>query len=249
MLLQRAIIFRSKKLKDDYVFESTYPYQEYFFNFSIGKEDFLINAVHIRAKESKGLVFFLHGTLNHIQYHLPKTDFFIEHNYDVVMIDYPQYGKSKGILTEDLLHEVVETSYHKILEELAYTGDVILYGRSLGTALAANLAVKVQPKALVMVSPYYSMPDLFHHKVKLFHFKKLKFKLENHAYLPKVSCNTYIFHGTKDKLIPITLAEKLIPFLKIPENFISVPGADHFNIHETNVYKNAMKNILQSDIV
>lgn len=244
MLLQRAIIFRPKRLRKNHVYKSDFPLTEYFFDFKIKEEEFLINAVHLQAKNSKGLVFFLHGTLNHIQYHLPKANIFIENNYDVVIIDYPKYGKSKGKLTEDFLHEIVEVSYNKIIKELNHTGDVVLVGRSLGTALASNLATKIKPKSLVLVSPYYSMPDLFNSKLKLFPFKKLKFKFENHTYLPHVACDTYIFHGNEDKLIPIELSKKLIPHLKSPEFFIEIEKANHFDVHEKPVFKKMIKNIL-----
>jgi len=244
MLLQRAIIFQPKRLKQNHVFESRFPLTELFFNFSIEMEAFSINAVHLKAENSKGLVFFLHGTLNHIQYHLPKAEIFIENNYDVVLIDYPRYGKSKGKLTEALLHEVVEITYKKTIEKLNHTGNVVLVGRSLGTALASSLAMKIKPDHLVLVSPYYSMPDLFHSKIKLFPFKKLKFKFENHTYLPNVACNAYILHGNIDKLIPIHLSKKLIPYLKHESHFIEIPNADHFNVHEHEIYQNFIKNIL-----
>ena len=244
MLLQRSIIFQPKRLRKNHVFKSKFPLTEYFFDFSIDKNEFLINAVHLKAENSKGLVFFLHGTLNHIEYHLPKAEVFIEHNYDVVLIDYPKYGKSKGKLTEDLLHKVVEISFQKTIEITKQTENIILVGRSLGTALASNLATKINPKHLVLISPYYSMPDLFNHKVKLFPFKKLKFKLENHSYIPCVSCDTYIIHGNKDKLIPIQLSQKLIPHLKNEEHFIEIPNADHFNVHEHEIYKLLIEKLL-----
>jgi pimeloyl-ACP methyl ester carboxylesterase len=243
MLIQRAIIFRSKRLPDTHVFTCEHPLTEFLFDFSIGKEKFLINAVHLKAQASRGLVFFLHGTLNHIQYHLPKADIFLQNNLDVVIMDYPTYGKSKGKLTEDLLHEVVEITFKKTIEKLNHTEDVYLVGRSLGTALASNLATKVHPKKLILISPYYSMPDLFNHKVKLFPFKKLKFKLENHTYLPHLTCDTYILHGNADKLIPIELAKKLIPLLKSPEHFIEIDKANHFDVHEKPAYKKVIKNI------
>lgn len=244
MLLQRAIIFQPKRLPKKHVFKSDFPLVELFFDFEIDKHKFSINAVHLKSKNSKGLVFFLHGTLNHIQYHLSKTSIFLEQNYDVVLIDYPKYGKSKGRLTEDLLHKVVEISFQKTTELLAPTGHIFLVGRSLGTALASNLAQKVNPKNLILISPYYNMPDLFHQKVKLFPFKKLKFKLENNAYLPNVQCDTYIFHGNADKLIPIELSKKLIPFLKSPKHYIEIDQANHFDVHENPTFIKKIKEIL-----
>lgn len=244
MLLARTIIFQPKRLPASFQFQSAHPLTEFKFDFTIEQHKYHINAVHLKAAERKGLVFFLHGTLNHIQYHFPKADIFIRHNYDVVIMDYPTYGKSKGRLTEDLLHQVVEITYRKTLEALNYSEKVILVGRSLGTALASNLATKIHPEKLILISPYYNMPDLFQHKVKLFPFKRLKFKLENDRFLKEISCDTYIFHGNRDKLIPIQLAKKLIPLLKAEKYFIEIPDADHFNVHETEIYQNTIKNIL-----
>ena len=246
MLLQKAIIFRNRRLRKNFVFKSKYPLNEYFLDFEIGTEKFLINAIHIKAQNSKGFVYFLHGTLRHIQYHINKAEFFIENNFDVILIDYPKYGKSKGKLTEPFLHQIVEMSYKKMVEILQFKTKPILYGRSLGTALASNLATKIDADILVLVSPYYNMPDLFHQKISLFPFKKLKFKFENQIYLPQVQCDTYIFHGNKDKLIPMHLSERLIPFLKRLENYIEVKDANHFNIHNHPTYLEKLKELLQN---
>ncbi len=246
MLLQRAIIFRAKRLKPDHLFETEHPLDEYFFHFNIGAEKFAINTVHIKSPQPKGMIFFLHGTLNHIQYHLPKATVFIENNYDVVMMDYPTYGKSTGKLTEDLLHAVVEETYRQTLEKFGQPERVYFIGRSLGTALASRLATVFSPDGLVLISPYYSMPDLFRHKAaKVIPFKRLKFKLENHTYLPQVTCPAYIIHGTEDRLIPISLAQKLIPFLPSEEHFITVPEADHFNVHKKAMYLDWIQQLLR----
>lgn len=244
MLLARSIIFQPKRLPANYIYQCEHPLKEYFFDFIIDSLPYKINLVHVKSKNQRGIVFYLHGTLNHIQYHLPKANVFIENGYDVVMMDYPTYGKSKGRLTEDLLYKVVEKTFFKSLEIIDFNEKVVLSGRSLGTALASNLATKISAEQLILISPYYNMPDLFQHKVKLFPFKRLKFKLENNQYIPDVKCETFIFHGKRDKLIPIRLAKKLIPLLKSPQHFIEIEEADHFNIHETDIFKKKIKKIL-----
>ena len=244
MLLQRTIIFRGNRLPKNHIYNCDFPLEELNLEFKIDKEDYLINAVHIKSKQPKGLIFFLHGTLQHIQYHLPKATFFIENNYDVVMIDYPTYGKSKGKLIEANLYAIVSHSFDSLMELIKPTGNIILYGRSLGTAMASYLATLRKIDKLILVSPYYSMPDLFNSKLPLFPFKKLKFKFENHTHLQTVDCDTFIFHGTHDKLIPIQLSQKLIPYLKKEAHFIPIENANHFNVHEQEEYKQALKNLL-----
>lgn len=248
MLFQKQIIFRYKKLPQNFAFISTYKFDEFFLDFEIAKQAFSINVIHQKANTTtpKGVVFYLHGTLNNIQYHLSKTTFFLEQQYDVIIMDYPQYGKSKGVLKEDLLYDVVENVYCAMFNKIQNSGPVFIVGRSLGTALASNLASKVSASGLILISPYSNMPDLFSQKVKLFSFEKLKFKLENNVYLPMVKSDAYILHGTDDTLIPIALAHKLIPFLKHPDRFVSIDKANHFNIHEKDEFKTFVASILNS---
>ncbi|MDB5228216.1 MAG: Abhydrolase protein [Bacteroidota bacterium] len=241
--LQRSIIFHPKKLAKDHVFKSDYPLTEYFFEFNIQGNDYFINVVHLRAENSKGLVFFLHGTFKNIQFAITRVEEYLLNHYDVVIMDYQGYGKSTGKLTEELLHDVVEMTFEKIKDELKYKGEIIICGRSLGTALASNLAGKVNPKKLILISPYYSMPDLFHYHSR-FNFPNLNFRFENYTYLPMVNCETFILHGDRDKLIPSKLSKKLIPHLKDQENYKEISGAGHFDVHTYPKYKEAIKNIL-----
>lgn len=245
MLLDRHIIFRPKRLPQNHVFQSEYPITEYFLNLEVESNTFNINMVHLKSEQPKGWVFFLHGTLNHIQYHLPKANTFLEQQYDVVMMDYPKYGKSNGVLIESLLYRVVEQVYYSAKDIVKSDKKAIIAGRSLGTALASNLATKVAAEKVILISPFYSMPDLFKHKVKLFSFKNLKFKLENYAHIPKILGDTYILHGTADKLIPIELAQKLKPYLKSSKHFVIIDGANHFDIHEKEKFKHVIAEILK----
>ena len=244
MLLDKNIIFRRKRLPQNHVFTANYPLEEYFFSMEINQHKFEINTVHVKSNKPKGWVFYLHGTKHHIQYHLAKIDTFLAQQYDVVMIDYPQYGKSNGILTEDTIYKVVEQTYFQSLQKIPLSGEMVLVGRSLGTALASNLATKITVKNTILISPYYSMPDLFQHKTKIFSFKKLNFKFENHSHLQQALGNIYILHGTADKLIPIMLAQKLQPLLKSAEYFFAIDNANHFNIHKKEKYRQIIADIL-----
>ena len=240
--LQHSIIFHPEKLTIDHIFKSEYPLTEYFFDFKIDGNDYLINTVHLRAENSKGLIFFLHGTFKNIQFAISRVEEYLLNNYDVVIMDYQGYGKSTGKITEELLHGVVEMTFDKIIEELKYNGDVIVCGRSLGTALASRLASTKTPKKLILISPYYSMPDLFRHHSRISF--NLDFRFENHTHLQKVNCETFILHGDKDKLIPSKLSKKLIAHLKDQENYKEISGAGHFDVHTYPQYKEALKNIL-----
>src|SRR6185295_5988752 len=73
--------------------------------------------------------------------------------YEVVMMDYRGYGKSTGSPTEQFLYEDAALLYQWAV---AKTGPVriIIYGRSLGTPIASNLAASVQPEILILETPF-----------------------------------------------------------------------------------------------
>jgi alpha-beta hydrolase superfamily lysophospholipase len=88
------------------------------------------------------------------------SDFYRAANYDLFMLDYRGYGKSSGrIESEAQLRADVLAAWRTV--EAQYAGKrKVIYGRSLGTALAAGLAAEVQPDLTILVSPYCDMAQL-----------------------------------------------------------------------------------------
>lgn len=248
MILEKFILFRNKRLPKTHVFKSDFPYDEHFHQLEFDNHKFSINAIHLKAKQPKGLVFFLHGTLKHIQYHIPLCYEFLQNHYDVYLLDYPTYGKSTGKINEAFLYQIVHQVYIESLKnehskKINYEKKIII-GRSLGTALASHLATKVKADELVLITPYYNMPDLIGHLLKRKKPAKLKTYLPNHEYIPNVKIPITIFHGTKDRLIPHSIAEKLKQHLKPNDSFITLSNSTHFNVHLHDDYKKKIKNIL-----
>ncbi len=249
MIFEKYILFRNTRRSSHYTFKSAFDYDEHFHHITIDDEKFLINAVHLKAQQPKGLVFFLHGTLKDIQYHIPLCYEFLENNYDVYMLDYPNYGKSKGKLHESYLYHIAQRVYQECIEndyskKINYSKKIIV-GRSLGTAIASNLAIHSHADNLILITPYYNMPDLISHILRRKKPLHLKNHFPNHKFVPEISIPITIFHGTNDKLIPHFIAEKLKQHLKQVDTFVTLPGANHFNVHLHTEYKNQIKNILQ----
>ena len=124
-----------------------------------------LSVLHLRLPQPRGVVFFLHGNAGNLAGWFSDLDFYRQANYDLVMPDYRGFGKSTGhIALPAQLRRDVRAAWDTVANR--YAGrKVVLYGRSLGTALAAELAADLaaagRPPALtVLVSPYTSMRDL-----------------------------------------------------------------------------------------
>ncbi|MES2484362.1 MAG: alpha/beta fold hydrolase [Bacteroidota bacterium] len=197
-----------------------------------------------RNKNSKGLVFYLHGNGGNafswgesIFYAFPKE-------YDLFVLDYRGYGRSEGaIKSERQMMDDVTTAFDYITKKYSYT-NVVVDGYSIGTGPATQLAATRNIKALILQAPYYSLTSLIDSKVPLLPGFMKKYTFETCNYISKVKAPVYIFHGKEDALIPFENSEKLHAQSKISE-LIPLSGVGHNGINESLVFSEKVTEILK----
>lgn len=239
-LLQEKLIFSPIKLPEDYKFPFT-NYEELNFMTEDGNT---INSILFKAHDPKGVVFYVHGNADNIRYYGDFAKVFLKNNYDVFMYDFRGFGKSSGrILNERML----QRDNKKLYEEIAKRYDeskIVVYGYSIGTGLAARVASKHKPKALVLETPYYDFIDIIkYHKAYLPARMITKYFFRTHKYMKNCSCPVYAFHGTEDRRIPYYSAIKLkeaCPKLDLT----TIQGGTHNDLHSTKHYRDKLKEIL-----
>jgi len=194
-----------------------------------------LNALHLRLPNPDGVVFFLHGNAGNLQSWFVNAEFYRAANLDLFMIDYRGYGKSTGrIESEAQLHADARAAWSGI--EGAYRGKRrVIYGRSLGTGLAAALAAEVQPELTVLVSPYFSMASLASEHYAWVPSAVLRYPLRSDQVLPRVKTPVLLAHGGRDTLIPPEHSQRL-KALAPQARLLLVPDAGHNDIHQFESY-------------
>jgi hypothetical protein len=110
--------------------------------------------------------------------------------------------------------------------------NIIIYGKSMGTGIAAQLASKVNCKRLILETPYYDFPSVIKHYLPFYPVDRmLHYKIPTFLYLQNVSAPITIFHGTSDGVITYSNAKRLIPFLKKEDEFITIKGGSHNDLY------------------
>jgi fermentation-respiration switch protein FrsA (DUF1100 family) len=143
------------------------------------------------------------------------------------MPDYPGYGKSIGEVSEKMFYEEALQVY-KLARAKYQPSQIIIYGKSLGTGVAAQLASIRDCKRLILETPYYSGISLVRPYLFMYPLGSLMhFKMPTNTYLPKVTAPVTIFHGTSDGLIPYRNASRLKELLKPGDEFITIEGGTH----------------------
>lgn len=113
---------------------------------------------------------------------------------------------------------------------------IVIYGRSLGTALAASLARDVNPRLLILVSPFTSLEAAAAREYPWAPSCILRFPMRTDKVIGEVKSPILLIHGSDDKLIPPADSEELKALARSPTEILIVPGAGHNDIHRFPAY-------------
>lgn len=223
---QKDFIFYPTKLNQNYQFSQFKNFEELFF----AVENVTIHALHFKTTNPKGLVLYFHGNAGALDKWGYEAVEFTRRNYEVIMPDYRSYGKSTGTLTEQNMNEDALMIYHKIVENTD-PSKVVIYGRSLGSGVACELATKVDAKIVILETPYLSISAVAKRGFFFLPISSLlKFHFNNDQKIKKLKCPVHIIHGTKDELIPYAHGAKLAEIYGDQSILTTVEGASHNNL-------------------
>lgn len=231
---QERYIFYGDKLPDDHNYTFDLPYQEYM----IDVEDGEVHAVHIQQERPRGLFFFLHGNCGNVQHWVPNTAYYQAVNYDLFIMDYRGFGKSRGIIkSEEQLHADVMAAWNVVAPKyLEKSLPIVIYGRSLGSGLAVELASKVSHELLILASPFYSLEEVAKEQVPWVPSRVMRYALRSHEKIATLSSPVLIVHGDKDQLIPLSHAERLQALDKENIELSVIEGAAHADLQQFDSY-------------
>ena len=239
---QERFLFHPEKLPKDFQFQ--YENQEVKeYNLEI-KDGVIINGLHFKAKNSKGLVYYLKGNTKSIKGWGKFAVDFTLHDYDVIMIDYRGFGKSTGKMSQESMKHDALYVYDK-LKEVVKEENIIVYGRSLGTGLATKVASMNNPKMLVLACPYFSMKK---NAKRYLPFVPLglvmRYSMPTYKWIKYVKCPIKIIHGTNDKVIKFRSSLRLSKMKPNQTKLFPIIGGGHKDLHNFESYHKALREIL-----
>ena len=175
--------------------------------------------------EKKTVVFF-HGNAGNISHRLESIGMFHRLGLNVFIIDYRGYGQSEGKTTEQGTYQDAEAAWKYLHDVQGISGQqIIIFGRSLGASIAAWLASKHTPAALIIESGFTSVPTMGQ---RLYPFLPIRwlthFKYDTRQYVKRISCPVMVAHSKDDEIIPYDEGREI--FAAAPENkqFLTLRG-------------------------
>jgi pimeloyl-ACP methyl ester carboxylesterase len=209
-----------------------------------------LNLVEFRAADRppdsapEGVVLYFHGNRGNIQDYGAAVPDFTRHGYECWILDYPGFGKSTGEFSEQKLYDYALVLY-KLARSRWPPSKIVVYGRSMGTGIAAELADVRDCRRLILESPFYSLESLGYHYLPVYPWgRMLHYHFPIYSHLPQVTAPVTIFHGTEDRTVPYSNAYRLNALLKVGDEFISIEGAGHNDLHEFPLFREKLDSVL-----
>ena len=242
--LQNFFLFHPVKLPHNYQYIFDVPFQEISIPFNKTDTINLVKFLSIKSV-TKGAVIYFHGNKGNINRFAKFADNFTRQGYEVWMPDYPGYGKSAGARSEEILYQQAALIYSLVAAKFS-KDNIVIYGKSLGSGIAAYIASVKDCKQLILETPYYSIPDLFTYYAPIYPSKLMsQYSLPTYQYLQKVKVPIIVFHGTNDGIIPYSCAFKLQPILKSTDQFITIKNGSHNNLNDFLVFHQKLDSLLK----
>lgn len=187
------------------------------------------------VKDSKLCLLLFHGNADNISIRLPKAKAWIDRGVSVFLLDYRGYGKSQGQIksANDLVKDAkaalawLKTKNHA-------SSQIILYGESIGSVPAIELAANEKFKTIILEAPFTSLADM----AKLIYgmapgFMLRDFEMNNEEKIPRLKTPVLILQGTDDEVVPFSMGQRLFKKAPEPKGFFEIKNGHHNDLAET----------------
>ncbi len=238
---QEKLIFFPSLTDPNFRYQTRYPHQEV----KLEADGASLHALHFKHENPKGLILYFHGNGGDLKDWSSIGDELAASGFDVLIYDYRGYGKSTGrISSESQLHSDAKLMFDYAKKKFE-DHQIILFGRSIGTALATKLASQHPVKQVILESPYESLSSISR---KLYPYVLpfiLKYTLRNDEFAPQVKSPVLILHGTEDEIIPFSSGLALSKRFTGPTSMVAIQGGHHNDLSLFPEYQNALASTLR----
>lgn len=188
---------------------------------------------YVESSVTPTVLLWCHGNAGNIINRLDNLRELYRLGLSVFLFDYRGYGRSQGRPSEEGLYQDALGAYDYVAQTRRIRPErIALFGRSLGAAVAGEVASQRPAAGLILESAFPSVEALarFHYFGLPAHWLLgARFNLVER--LKNISVPILVIHGDRDEIVPIQLGRQVFDAAKAPKSFYLVPGADHNDLY------------------
>ena len=186
-----------------------------------------------RPQAGRPTVLFFHGNAGAVNHRAYRFRELMAQGYGVFILGYPGYGGNAGEPSEPGFHEAAQLAYDYLRTSGVESQDIVIYGESIGSGVAVQLAARVDAKALVLEAPMSSATDVarVHYPLLVASFF-LRDSFQSVEHIGRIDMPLLVIHGEKDRIIPLELGQKLVEHAAEPKKLVVIERAGHNNLSQ-----------------
>ena len=199
-----------------------------------------------KAKPNHPTILYFHGNGASLAARSERISTFVNQGYGIYMMSYRGYSGSTGVPSERNNVADAKRAYDTLIAKGIGPADIVLYGESLGTGVAVQVAAKKQVSGLILDAPYTSTVDVAkicypYLPSRLF----MRDRYETKKSIGKVRAPILIVHGEQDEVVPVKMGRALAKLVTSEVKFVTFPKAGHTDHFEYGSF-DEMVNWLQT---
>jgi fermentation-respiration switch protein FrsA (DUF1100 family) len=231
-LLDQFFVYHPEPWKDlEWKARSGVPLEDIWFQSGDGTKLF---GWYVEQPATSAVIVWCHGNAGNIIHRLENLRELYRLGLSVFIFDYRGFGRSQGSPSEEGLYQDAAGAYDYLTRtRLIRPERMVIFGRSLGAAVAGHLASYKPSAGLILESPFPSVEAVarfYYGGLPVHWLLGAEFRLID--LLPKLSLPKLIIHGEEDDIIPLKMGQQVFDAALPPKSFYVIKGADHNNTYQ-----------------
>jgi fermentation-respiration switch protein FrsA (DUF1100 family) len=189
-------------------------------------------AWHVPPRADRPVLLYFHGNGGALNLRAHRFSWVAGEGFGLLGLSYRGYGGSTGAPTEDGLIRDARAAYAFAAARYP-AGRIVLWGESLGTAIAVALAAERDIAGLILDAPFTSAADV---GASAYRFAPVRWLIKDSfrsdRRIGRVSAPLLVLHGERDRIVPISFGERLFALAHEPKRMVRFPQGGHVDLDD-----------------
>ena len=198
----------------------------------------LMSWYHNKNVNNYKTILFLHGNAGSLENRIHKINHFKDMNVNFLLVAWRGFSGNKGTPTEKGLYEDAESAVRWLKSKGVRENNIIVYGESLGTGVATEIAQNKNFAGIILESPFTSMVDAGKDKYPYLPVRLLlKDRYESNKKIKNINSPILIMHGKVDNIVPFHMGKKMYELANEPKYSYFSEYDDHMMEYNEKLLK------------
>lgn len=203
---------------------------------------------YTKARSNQPTIIYFHGNAGTIADRLPNLIPFLNLGYGLLLLSYRGYADNPGNPTEQGVYQDARAAFKFLHQQNINNKDIIIFGESLGTGVAIQMANEYPTNYIILQSPYTSITAIAQKRFPLFPIKlMLKDQFKSIDKLTHLTQKLIIIHGLQDNTIPFEHGQKIFEQYPGKKEILLIPTAGHNDVLSYSVILDILTHLNGND--